>query len=167
MDVGALVARLAGLPAALDALLAGLPDRDWRWRPPEGGWSILEVVNHLADEEVEDFRARLRSTLEDPTRPWPSFDPEGAVVSRRTNERDPRESLARFRAERERSLAWLRSLVAPAWENTYAHPKRAIRAGDLLASWAAHDARHLQQVGKRLYALAVRDGAPYSVGYAG
>jgi hypothetical protein len=167
MDAGALIARLEPVPEALRALLADLPDADWRWRPPEGGWSLLEVVHHLADEEVEDFRARLASVLEDPKRPWAKLDPEGAVVSRRANEADPRDVLERFRTERRRSLDWLAQVAAPRWESAYAHPKGSIAAGDLLASWVAHDARHLEQIAKRLHGLAARDGAPYAVGYAG
>jgi hypothetical protein len=167
MDASALIARLTYLPATLESLLAGLPDADWRWRPPQGGWSILEVVHHLADEEAEDFRARLASVLEDPTRPWAKLDPEGAVVARRANERDPAEVLGRLRTERQRSLDWLRGLSAPRWDATYVHPKGDLAAGDLLASWAAHDARHLEQIAKRLHGLAARDGAPYAVGYAG
>jgi uncharacterized damage-inducible protein DinB len=168
MDANALMRRLERFPGALAALLAGLPEEDWRWRPAEGGWSILEVVNHLADEEVEDFRARTRSTLEDPERDWTPIDPAGAVVTRRHQEKDPAESLRRYAAERANSLAWLRGLAAPRWENERRHPVAgALRAGDLLAAWAAHDALHLAQVARRLHALAARDGAPYSVGYAG
>jgi uncharacterized damage-inducible protein DinB len=168
MNADALVARLVVTPAALDALLDGLSDADWRARPEEGGWSILEVVNHLADEEVEDFRTRLRSTLEDPNREWAPMNPEAAVMERRYQERDPAESLRRFRTERERSLAWLRGLAAPQWENARVHPQFGTRrAGDLMASWAAHDARHVAQIAKRLHMLAARHGAPYSVAYAG
>ncbi len=156
------------VPAAVEALVAGLPETDWRWRPPEGGWSILEVVNHLVDEEVHDFRTRVRSTLEDPAREWPPMDPEGWVAERRYQDRDPGESLRRFREEREESLAWLGGLADAPWGNTKQHPRAGpLRAGDLLAAWAAHDARHLTQIAKRLYALAARDGAPYSVSYAG
>lgn len=168
MDAAALIARLAPFPDTLDALLARLPDADWRWRPAEGGWSILEVVNHLVDEEVEDFRARVRLVLEDTAKEWPPLDPEGIVVSRRYQERDPKESLRRFRDERAASLAWLSGLVAPKWETTKSHPRAGkLSAADLLASWAAHDARHLQQIAKRLHGLAARDGAPWSVAYAG
>jgi uncharacterized damage-inducible protein DinB len=168
MDADALIARLAPFPGTLDALLAKLPEADWRWRPAEGGWSILEVVNHLADEEAEDFRARVRLILEDATQPWPPLDPEAIVVSRRYQERDPRESLRRFRDERAASLAWLCGLVAPKWDTSKTHPRAGtLTAGDLLASWAAHDARHLQQIAKRLHGLAARDGAPWSVAYAG
>jgi uncharacterized damage-inducible protein DinB len=168
MNADALISRLAPLPDVLDALLAELPDADWRWRPAEGGWSLLEVVNHLVDEEAEDFRARVRVVLEDPSQPWPPLDPEAIVTSRRYQERDPKESLRRFRDERAASLAWLRGLVAPDWTRTKAHPRvGSLAAGELLASWAAHDARHLQQIAKRLHGLAARDGAPYSVAYAG
>ncbi len=167
MDHRALIARLRPLPDALEALLRDLPHEDWRWRPPEGGWSILEIVNHLVDEETDDFRTRVSSTIEDPSRPWPGMDPEGAVTERRYQERDPADSLRRFRDERARSLAWLDGLTDARWENEYHHPRGPLRAGDLLASWTAHDARHLQQIAKRLYALATRDGQPYSVLYAG
>lgn len=192
MNAAVLIARLAVTPEALDTLLAGLSDDDWRLRPAartpgpapnptvapgegptgesrtHGGWSILEVVNHLADEEVEDFRARLRSTLEDPAREWAPIDPERAVRDRAYQERDPAESLRRFRAAREESLAWLRALPEPRWDNAKTHPRAGtLHAGDLLASWAAHDARHLQQIAKRLHLLAAHHGAPYSVEYAG
>ena len=36
-----------------------------RWKPGKDRWSILEVINHLFDEEREDFRncARLKASL--------------------------------------------------------------------------------------------------------
>lgn len=168
MDAAALVARMERMPDALEALLSGLPEADWRWRPPEGGWSILEVLGHLAWEETEDFGARLSSTLADPTREWAGIDPEGTVARERFNERDPLETLRLFREERGRTLVWLRGLPSPRWDAKKVHPKMgALAAGDLMAAWAAHDARHLQQIARRLYALAARDGAPYSIEYAG
>jgi hypothetical protein len=168
MHVDALIAMLERTPSVLEALLAGLPDGDARFRPPEGGWSILEVVGHLLAEEAEDFGARLRATLTDPLQPWAPIDPEASVAAQRYHEANPRDLLARFREERARTVAWLRGLRNPPWDAAHTHPQRpALHAGDLLASWAAHDARHLQQIAKRLHALAARDGAPYSVEYAG
>lgn len=168
MDVPALLARLERFPAVLDALLGGTPAHDWRWRPPEGGWSLVEVVHHLVDEEVEDFRVRVRSMLEDPARPWPPLDPEALVTSRGYQDRDGAEGLRRFREERARSMAWLVTVIDGPWSNSRQHARVGpIHAGDLMASWAAHDARHLGQIAKRLHGLAARDGAPYSVQYAG
>jgi hypothetical protein len=41
-----------------------------------------------------------------------------------------------------------------------------IRAGDLLAAWAAHDAAHLRQIASRLIDLAKRDAGEYHISYA-
>ena len=42
-----------------------------------------------------------------------------------------------------------------------------MRAGDLLASWCAHDALHLRQVAKRLHQLTDAQAGDFEVGYAG
>jgi hypothetical protein len=107
--------------------------------------------------------------LEDPSRPWPPLDPEARVVELRAAGGSAVAALARFRAERTASVAWLRSVAGAArWYAAHPHPSgRTIHAGDLLASWAAHDARHLEQIAKRLHGLAARDGGTYEVAYAG
>ena len=57
------------------SLVSGLDESQWRFKPPTGNWSVLEIVCHLADEEVDDFRTRLKLTLESPELPWPQFGP--------------------------------------------------------------------------------------------
>lgn len=169
MQLDAIIARMETFPAALRALVGGLSRDDASWRPPAGGWSVVEIVNHLADEEHEDFRHRVGSTLEDPDAPWPPIDPKGAVSERSYNERDLDESLDRFAKERMRSVNWLRSLgSSPPWTQTYTHPKIGdLRAGDVMASFAAHDALHLRQVARRLFDLTERDTSGWSTAYAG
>lgn len=171
-DPGALVVRLEGVPAALNALLAGVPDADLRWKPAPEHWSILEVCCHLLDEEREDFRARIKCTLEDPTRSWPPLDLERVAERRDYNTREPRPTLEAFAAERRESLAWLRSTLSPFaktdWTRAYNHNRFGpMHAGMLLASWAAHDALHLRQIAKRLYELAQRDSGEWGTRYAG
>lgn len=159
---------MGSFPGALDALLGGVSDDDAHWKPGHGGWSIVEIVNHLDDEESEDFRTRVRLTLEDPSQAWPPIDPEGAAVERRYNERGLAESLERFAAARAESVDWLRSLHDPDWSRTYMHPKWGeFRAGDIFASWCAHDALHLRQIAKRLYEMTKRDGEGFKTEYAG
>lgn len=163
-----LITRLERFSRVLPPLVENLPDEDARFKPPSGAWSILEIVCHLGDEEVEDFRARLRMTLETPGKEWPKIDPEGAARVRKYNEQDLAKALDRFVRERSASIEWLRSLRNPDWNLAYVHPKFGPQtAGMLLASWPAHDALHLRQIAKRLYELAARDGAPHTVGYAG
>lgn len=168
MQIEALVRRMARFPAAVEALVESLGPDDARWRPAGGGWSVLEIVNHLADEELEDFRERLKRTLEDPGLAWPSIDPEAAVTARAFNERDPAESLSRLTARRGESVDWLCGLEAPDWSSTHVHPDIGpLSAADLLVSWAAHDALHLRQLARRMFQLAGRDVAGASTAYAG
>lgn len=159
MNLSEVLPRLEHTPAALRILLATIPEADARWKPPSGAWSILEIVVHLADEEGQDFRTRLRLTLESPEAPWPPIDPEGWARDRAYNTRNLLDELNRFTIERGESVRWLRSLASPDWSRAHPHPKFGpIAAGTLMVSWAAHDALHLRQVAKRLFELASRDG---------
>jgi DinB superfamily len=168
MNLGAMIDRMQRLPAALSALLADVHRDDARFKPPSGAWSILEIVHHLGDEEVDDFRTHVRSTLDDPARPWAPIDPEAWARDRHYNDDDLTEALARFARERAVSVAWLRSLADVEWSRSYAHPKAGpIAAGDVMLSWVAHDALHLRQISKRLYELALRDAPNFSAEYAG
>ena len=168
MDTARLMESLERFGNLLPAVVQGIGLAGARWRPPNGAWSVLEVVCHLADEEVEDFRARLESTLRDPGEAWKANDPEAWAVKRRYNEQDLREMLARFTTERRQSVAWLRTLAEPDFSRTYQHPKFGpIRAGDIMVSWAAHDMLHLRQIAKRLFQMAQRDGQGFSTDYAG
>jgi hypothetical protein len=66
---------LARTPAALDALLRGLPD-DWIGAN-EGGetWSPFDVVGHLIHGEKTDWMPRVRIILEHgESRPFEKFD---------------------------------------------------------------------------------------------
>ena len=130
----------------------------------------MEIVCHLYDEEREDFRVRLRLTLEGAGE-WPKIDLVKWAVERRYNEQDFGASVGDFVRERLASVEWLRSLGDPAkveWARAYQHPRFGpVAAGVLLASWAAHDALHLRQIAKRMHELAGRDGEPDSTVYAG
>lgn len=160
--------QLAATAECIRALVADVGAEQARWKPSPEKWSILEVVNHLADEEVEDFRTRLDLTLHRPGEPWPGIDPQGWVAARAYAERDLGESLDRFARERERSLAWLGALADPGWERAYVHPAAGrITAGSLLASWLAHDLLHVRQITRLRYQYLAARAHPHSPAYAG
>ena len=164
--------RLEAVAHVFRALCEGVAEEQARWKPEPSQWSILEVVNHLGDEEAEDFRRRLDLTLFHPTQAWPAIDPAGWAAERRYNERALGESLDRFLMERMRSVAWLRQLREPDLSAFHAHPKIGpLRAGDLLASWLAHDLIHVRQLTRLHYRwlerAAARHAPPYRLDYAG
>lgn len=167
MDLSTHIARLEADAQAIAALVGATSDAQARWKPTPEDWSILEVVCHLADEEREDFRARMDTILHRPGESAPPIDPEGWVTERWYNQRDLAGTVADFRAERARSIAWLESLAAPDWDSSYDTRFGPLRAGDLLASWVAHDLLHIRQLVELQWAWTVRAAAPYDVGYAG
>lgn len=168
MELAWTIKQLAAQQPAILALAEGLGAEDLRWRPAPGQWSMLEVLCHLLDEEREDFRQRLDLALHQPGAPWPPIDPQGWVLARAYQERDPAATMAGWRTERQRSLAWLRSLGAPDLGAVARHPGGfELRAGDLLAAWVAHDLLHLRQLVELRYGLAQQHAAAFSVEYAG
>ncbi|MEZ5973794.1 MAG: DinB family protein [Planctomycetota bacterium] len=166
MNPDLLIGRLAIFAKGLHQLLGGLSDADARWRPPDGGWSILEIIGHLISEDRDDFRTRLESLLSDPSKPWPVLDPEAAIQEHGFNEADFKKALAQFEMERGRNVAWLRNLGSAVWTEAHDHRGREIRGGDLLAAWACHDALHLRQIATRLEKMSERDAPGFSTAYA-
>jgi DinB superfamily len=160
-------ARMHANAERIRLLAEGVSAEQARWRPDPASWSLLEVINHLYDEEREDFRVRLNLILHHPAGPWPPIDPKGWVTARGYNQRDLAESLANFLAERRKSLEWLESLGEPDWEAKVEDPRGALRAGDMFAAWVAHDGLHLRQLTELHYLYLRERSQPYEVGYAG
>lgn len=149
-------------------LLQGISDDQARWKPGEDRWSMLEVVNHLYDEEREDFRKRIGLVLSDPGRPWPPIDPEGWVVQRGYNGRDFKASLHNFFAERAESLRWLNNLNSADWQATHQHPALGPMSAELLlANWLAHDLFHVRQAAELHFAYLAKLVNPISLTYSG
>jgi len=167
MDYNYCLKQLAGDMLRIRLLAQGVDDDQARWRPDADSWSILEVICHLLDEERKDFRVRLDITLHKPDETWPGIDPAGWVTEHNYNEQDLAASLQAFQEEREASLAWLKRLEAPDWEASHEAPWGTMRAGDLLASWVAHDLLHMRQLVELYWAYNEQKVLPYSTRYAG
>lgn len=151
----------------IQSLVVGVSASEARVRPAPDSWSILEVVAHLLDEEREDFRPRLDLVLHRPHETWAPIDPPAWVTARGYNNRELTATLSAFLAERERSLAWLAGLTAPDWSREYPASFGPITAGDLAASWAAHDLLHTRQLLELRRARLLALAAPHRTGYAG
>jgi streptomycin 6-kinase len=151
----------------IQGLVAGVSPAEARVRPTPDAWSIVEVVAHLLDEEREDFRPRLDHVLHRPQETWASIDPAGWVTERGYNDRELAATLSAFLTERERSLAWLAGLGAPDWSRVYQASFGPITAGDLAASWAAHDLLHSRQLLELRHARLLALAAPHRTQYAG
>ncbi|MBK8949812.1 MAG: DinB family protein [Flavobacteriales bacterium] len=167
MDRSHLFAQLERHAAVFRGLLTDLGTDEATWKPAPGSWCALEVACHLLDEEREDFRARLRSTLETPEAPWPKIDPPAWVIERRYLEQDLAAVLDAFLAERAASLTWLRAQDRAHWDNAYIHPKVGpVSCALLLTNWVAHDLHHIRQLINLGYAR-LKANATVPLDYAG
>lgn len=167
MNLQSIVSQMDHNARAIQTLVRGCSDQQARWKPDRASWSILEVINHLLDEEREDFQARLELLLYHRDEAWSPIDPQGWIVARGYNQRELEPSLASFLAARAESLAWLRELEAAEWEAEYPAPFGRVRAGDILAAWAAHDVLHMRQLVELKWQYLVEAVKPYGVQYAG
>jgi hypothetical protein len=158
---------MANQAGTIHSLTLGISADQARWKPDPQTWSILEVVNHLFDEERLDFRVRLDLILHHPAQPWPSINPAGWVTERLYNQRDLAQSVEDFLEERRKSLAWLRGLDAPDWQVSVTAPFGELSAGDMFTAWVAHDLLHLRQLVELHWACTLKAAQPYHVNYAG
>ena len=60
------IPQLAQQASVILSLVEGVSQEQAAWKPSLQEWSILEVINHLADEELEDFHTRFDLMLHQP-----------------------------------------------------------------------------------------------------
>lgn len=142
------VAVLQRTPAALAAMLQGLPDA---WLEASEGpetFSPRDVVGHLIQGEETDWMPRLRIILDHgesvPFTPFDRFAFRTASVGRTTSA-----LLERFARLREANLGALSALTldGATLARTGTHPALGrVTLRQLLAAWVVHDLGHLKQV---------------------
>ena len=161
-------ALLARTPAALDALLRGLPE-DWALAN-EGGetWRPYDVVGHLAYGERSDWMPRVRMIVEHGEgKTFERFNRLGQVEMSRGKTLD--ELLDAFAEARAVSLEELRGMnLQPAdMERKGRHPAFGeVTLSQLLAAWVVHDMTHLHQL-SRAMAHQYREATGPWVAYLG
>jgi hypothetical protein len=141
------IAEIAATPRALSEAVEGLTavQLDTPYRP--GGWTVRQVVHHLADSHLNAYvRTRLALTEEAPTiRPydekrWAELDdarsgPVGA-------------SLALLSALHERWVALLASLDESALQRLFHHPEfpDPVSINELVPMYAWHGKHHVAHI---------------------
>lgn len=137
-------------PTKLAALLKGRNGKQLTRRPATDKWSVAEIVAHLADGELA-ISWRIRQILSKNAVPIQAYDQDAWAKTFDYAHRDPRQSLANFRALREANVALLKSVPRKLWENYGIHEERGNESiSHLVRIVAGHDLNHLQQVQKIL-----------------
>ena len=146
------VAVLARTPAALDALLRGLPNA---WIAATEGpdtWSPFDVIGHLVHCERADWMPRARIILEHGEAR--TFDPLDRLAQFTASQgRTLAELLDEFAALRRQNLDDLRALnlTEEDLDRRGRHPAFGpVTLRQLLATWMTHDLDHIVQISRTL-----------------
>lgn len=167
MEISLIILKLANQAEAIHALTEEVSPEQARWKPNPESWSMLEVIHHLADEELEDFRGHLVELLENPARPWRKIAPQRWVTERQYNQQDFQAIRKQFFQARAESLAWLKELPGIDPQAAYHLEWGDLSAGDLLASWAAHDLLSIRHLTELNYQYLKQMALPDDTRYAG
>jgi len=134
---------LRRLPDQLEAAVAGLNDAQLDTPYRAGGWTVRQVVHHIADSHLNAFiRAKLILTEDHPTLKPYDQDRWAALVD--STKLPVKSSLAMVRGLHERWVALLESLPEPAWTRSAHHPE----SGDMtlervLNIYSGHGDKHV------------------------
>jgi hypothetical protein len=142
-------------PVILDALIGDLTQAQ-AVAATDGpdGWSVLEIVCHLADLEVI-FSERARLLLENDHPHFPNVDQLALVQANDYAGQDVHEMFKRYLARRRKFITFLEGLDDVGWAREGEHPETGDTTLVTLAiNTALHDVNHIEQIAS---ALAVSD----------
>jgi hypothetical protein len=140
------IATLAELPASIERETAGLTDEVLRQPEMAGKWAILQVVEHLADNEMI-MGYRMRMILASDVPDIQPYDQEQWADKLHWFERSLADSVTDLSGLRGRNLRLIRSLSAGEMKRVGRHRERGDESVERLV-WitAAHDIAHVAQI---------------------
>src|ERR1700691_1496383 len=141
-----LIENISQMPGRLDAAVAGLnaAQMDTPYRP--GGWTVRQVVHHVADSHMHAYmRFKLALTENDPL--IKTYD-EALWAELADSKETPTEvSLALVENLHKRWVLLLQSLAPADWTRTFRHPEiGAMTVDDHLALYAWHGRHHVAHI---------------------
>ena len=137
---------LESAPDVLAKLLEGVSGSAWDRRPDPERFTLREVVAHLADWD-QVFLGRLIQTRDEDSALLQGLDEGQVALNNDYTHSDPIESLARYRAGRTETVAFLRALSSEQWARSANHTELGpITLEAQAALIAFHDGYHWQQV---------------------
>jgi hypothetical protein len=140
------IRKISALPAALRSAVAGLTDARLDTPYRDGGWTVRQVVHHLADSHMNAFvRMKLILTETHPT--LKPYDQNAWALMPDGKNAPIGASLALLEGLHERWTAMLGRVGEKDWARTALHPERGeITLDSLLQTYAGHGEKHVGHI---------------------
>ena len=133
--------------------LEGFPEESFSAHPIPGKWSAREIVQHLADSEMNSA-IRLRKLLTEDDPQIQGYDQDLYAKALRYNERPVGPALAALSAARATSAQLLDAMSDADWSRAGTHSESGrYTAEDWLRIYAAHAHNHAAQIRRLREAL--------------
>jgi len=134
------------MPQLLADAIANVPPDRLRLSPAPGKWSVLQILAHLAEDELVTTW-RYRQMIENPGVLLPGFDQDLWANVGRYSAWTLEEALSMFRLLREANLRMLAHLTEDQWQSVGIHGERGpMNVRSLDRHMAGHDRNHLDQI---------------------
>jgi hypothetical protein len=143
--LAALIDDLEAAPAAMRAAIDGLTDAQLDTPYRDGGWTVRQVVHHLADSHANAY-VRVKKGLTEPGASITPYD-EARWAELPDARLTPEVSLRLLEALHARWVIVLRTLDAAAFELAYVHPEMgAVTLRAALGMYAWHGKHHVAHI---------------------
>ena len=143
-----LMAKMRHLPAAVETAVQDLTDAQLNTPYREGGWTVGQVVHHLADSHLNGF-VRMKLMLTEVGPVLKPYDQDAWAKLPDTAAMPIDSSILILRGLHERWFALLESLPEASWNRSALHPEvGVVTLADFLADYARHGEQHVEQVTK-------------------
>ena len=145
-DRAALIRDIAELPVKLHAAVSGLSEQQLETPYRDGGWTVRQVVHHVADSHINSYM-RFRLALTEPSPTIKPYD-EAAWAELADAKREPVDvSLQLLESLHHRWVVLLGSLQPEDWKRTFVHPERGqMELGTNLALYSWHSKHHVAHI---------------------
>lgn len=140
-----MISRIEGLPGEVEQAISGLSDAQLDTAYRENGWTLRQVVHHLADSHLNAFtRMKLILTEDRPALKTYNQDKWASLA----DSREPvQTSLALLSALHSRWAALMRAVAESDWQRTGQHPEAGeVSLERLLTIYSGHGTKHIGHI---------------------
>ena len=140
------IRRIEVLPAKVEAAISKLSASQLDTPYRDGGWTIRQVVHHMADSHMNAY-IRFKWTLTEETPTIKAYDEKAWALTPETKG-DPQLSLNLLKALHQKWIVLLKNIAPQDLSRQFFHPdsKKYVRVCDLMGLYAWHGDHHLAHI---------------------
>ena len=145
-EVAAFIQRIASAPARIEQAIQGLSKGQLDTPYRAGGWTVRQVVHHVADSHMNAY-IRVKWSLTEPSPTIKAYD-EKAWAETPENSADPALSISLIKSLHAKWVALLTNLSPTDLKKDFVHPvtNRIAHLAQLTGMYAWHGDHHIAHI---------------------